>query len=150
MSGKGQQFTGNLFKYKCTISGDGRDTKWIFCKVPEDRMVANVVPLFKKGCKEKSGNYRFVSLTLVLGELLEELRCQVEVAQDISETSSGILRTVLVALLWKDIIKLERMQKRFTRIRRKGHQIRNSNFDIFFTDAARSAELFQQLLRIAR
>eukprot|EP00061_Rhincodon_typus_P003595 g20472.t1 len=31
-------------------------------KVPEDWRVVNVVPLFKKDCKEKPGNYRPVSL----------------------------------------------------------------------------------------
>ena len=38
-------------------------------EVPEDWSVANVVPLFKKGCREKSGNYRPVSLTSVVGKL---------------------------------------------------------------------------------
>ena len=39
--------------------------------MPEDWRVANVVPLFKKGCREKPGNYRPVSLTSVVGKLLE-------------------------------------------------------------------------------
>lgn len=34
--------------------------------------VANV-PLFKKGCKEKPGNYRPVSLTSLVGKLLERI-----------------------------------------------------------------------------
>eukprot|EP00061_Rhincodon_typus_P002059 g16509.t1 len=33
---------------------------------PEDWRVANVVPLFRKGCKEKPGNYRPISLTYVV------------------------------------------------------------------------------------
>jgi len=40
-------------------------------EVPEDWTVANVVPLFKEGCREKPGNYRPVSLTSVVGKLLE-------------------------------------------------------------------------------
>ena len=40
-------------------------------EVPEDWRVANVVPFFKKGCREKPGNYRPVSLTSVVGKLLE-------------------------------------------------------------------------------
>eukprot|EP00061_Rhincodon_typus_P014192 g41064.t1 len=35
-------------------------------EVPEDWRVANIVSLFKKGCKEKLGNYRPVSLTSVI------------------------------------------------------------------------------------
>ena len=34
-------------------------------EVLEDWRVANVVPLFKKGCREKPGNYRLVSFTSV-------------------------------------------------------------------------------------
>ena len=40
-------------------------------EVPEDWRVANVVPLCKKGCREKPGNYRPVRLTSVVGKLLE-------------------------------------------------------------------------------
>ena len=38
-------------------------------EVPEDWRVANVVPLFKKGCREKPVNYRPVSLISVVGKL---------------------------------------------------------------------------------
>ena len=41
--------------------------------VPEDWRVANVTPLFKKGGREKTGNYRPVSLTSVVGKLLESV-----------------------------------------------------------------------------
>uniref|UniRef100_A0A4W3GB81 Reverse transcriptase domain-containing protein n=1 Tax=Callorhinchus milii TaxID=7868 RepID=A0A4W3GB81_CALMI len=41
--------------------------------VPEDRRVANVTPLYKKGQKDKLGNYRPVSLTSVVGKLLEQI-----------------------------------------------------------------------------
>ena len=43
----------------------------VMAEVPEDWRVANVVPLFKKGCREKPGSYRPVSLTSVVGKLLE-------------------------------------------------------------------------------
>lgn len=33
--------------------------------------MANVIPLFEKGCGEKTGNYMLVSLTSVVGNLLE-------------------------------------------------------------------------------
>ena len=41
--------------------------------VPEDWRVASVVPLFKKGNRYNPGNYRPVSLTLVVGKLLERV-----------------------------------------------------------------------------
>ncbi|PJG57315.1 hypothetical protein [Aeromonas cavernicola] len=41
--------------------------------VPEDWRVANVTPLFKKGGREKTGNYRPVSLTSVVGKMLESV-----------------------------------------------------------------------------
>jgi len=40
-------------------------------EVPDDWRVAHVVPLFKKGSKRNPGNYRPVSLTSVVGKLLE-------------------------------------------------------------------------------
>ena len=41
--------------------------------VPADWKVANVSPLFKKGGREKTGNYRPVSLRSVLGKLRESI-----------------------------------------------------------------------------
>ena len=40
-------------------------------EVPDDWRIAHVVPLFKKGSKSNAGNYRPVSLTSVVGKLLE-------------------------------------------------------------------------------
>ena len=40
-------------------------------EVPEDWRIANVVPL--KGSKDNPGNYRPVSLTSVVGKLLEKI-----------------------------------------------------------------------------
>ena len=42
-------------------------------EVPEDWRIANVVPLFKKGIRDNPGNYRPVSLTSVVGKLLEKI-----------------------------------------------------------------------------
>uniref|UniRef100_A0A8C5Q884 Reverse transcriptase domain-containing protein n=1 Tax=Leptobrachium leishanense TaxID=445787 RepID=A0A8C5Q884_9ANUR len=41
--------------------------------VPEDWKFANVVPIYKKGSREESGNYRPVSLTSVVGKLMETM-----------------------------------------------------------------------------
>ena len=42
-------------------------------QVPEDWRVVNVTPLFNKGSREELGNYRPVSLTSVVGKVLETL-----------------------------------------------------------------------------
>ena len=41
--------------------------------VPTDWKTANVTPLFKKGGRQKAGNYRPVSLTSVVGKMLESI-----------------------------------------------------------------------------
>ena len=41
--------------------------------VPADWRVANVFPLFKKGGREKIGNYRPFSLTSVVGKMLKSI-----------------------------------------------------------------------------
>jgi hypothetical protein len=41
--------------------------------VPEDMKVANVTPIYKKGPKDIPGNYRPISLTSVIGKLLESV-----------------------------------------------------------------------------
>ncbi|KAK4830060.1 hypothetical protein QYF61_008398 [Mycteria americana] len=46
---------------------------WLTGEVPADWRLANVTPIFKKGRKEDPGNYRPVSLTSVLGKLMEQI-----------------------------------------------------------------------------
>lgn len=49
------------------------DQSWWLGEVQEDWWKANVIPLFKKGKKEDTGNYRLVNLTLISGEVMEQL-----------------------------------------------------------------------------
>jgi len=44
---------------------------WLTGEVPDDWRLANVMPIYKQGWKEDPGNYRPVSLTLVLRKILE-------------------------------------------------------------------------------
>ncbi|KAK4814395.1 LOW QUALITY PROTEIN: hypothetical protein QYF61_018154 [Mycteria americana] len=46
---------------------------WVTGEVPVDWRLANVTPIYKKGRKEDPGNYRPVSLTLVLGKVMEQI-----------------------------------------------------------------------------
>ncbi|MEE6528456.1 hypothetical protein FKM82_030771 [Ascaphus truei] len=41
--------------------------------VPQDWRKADVVPIFKKGARSQAGNYRPVSLTSIVGKLMEGL-----------------------------------------------------------------------------
>ncbi|KAK4815254.1 hypothetical protein QYF61_023701 [Mycteria americana] len=46
---------------------------WLTREVPVDGRLANVTPMYKKGWKEDLGNYRPVSLTLVPGNMMEQI-----------------------------------------------------------------------------
>ena len=42
-------------------------------EIPEDWRLANVTPIYKKGCREDPGNYRPGSLTSVPGNIMEQI-----------------------------------------------------------------------------
>jgi len=44
---------------------------WLTVEVTDDWRIAIVTPIYKKGQEEDPGNYRPVSLTLVLGKIIE-------------------------------------------------------------------------------
>jgi len=44
---------------------------WLTRDVPADWRLANVMPIFKKGQKDDPGSYRPISLTSVLGKVME-------------------------------------------------------------------------------
>ncbi|KFO08414.1 hypothetical protein N312_12968, partial [Balearica regulorum gibbericeps] len=46
---------------------------WLTGEVPVDWRLANVTPIYKKREKEDPGNYRSVSLTSVLGNVMEQI-----------------------------------------------------------------------------
>jgi len=47
------------------------ERSWRTGEVPEDGRKATVTPVFKKGKKQDPGNYRPVSLTCILGKVME-------------------------------------------------------------------------------
>ncbi|GAB0184022.1 hypothetical protein GRJ2_000867500 [Grus japonensis] len=48
---------------------------WLTGEVPDDWQLANVTPIYKKGQKKDPGNYRPVSVTLVLGKIWSSSPC---------------------------------------------------------------------------
>jgi len=49
------------------------EKSWRMAVVPEKWLTAKVTPVFKMGKKENPGYYRLVSLTSILGKLMEQL-----------------------------------------------------------------------------
>jgi len=54
---------------------------WLIGDVPLDWRLANVTLIYNKGCKEDLGNYWTVSLTLVLGKVMEQILWSVTMKQ---------------------------------------------------------------------
>ncbi|GAB0208076.1 mitochondrial enolase superfamily member 1 [Grus japonensis] len=70
---------------------------WLTGEVPDDWRLANVMPIYKKGWKEDPGNYRPVSLTSVLGKIMEwfilsALTRQVQDNQGIRPSQHGFMK----------------------------------------------------------
>ncbi|KAK4817127.1 hypothetical protein QYF61_002396 [Mycteria americana] len=66
-------------------------------EVPDDWRLANVTPIYKKGQKEDPGNYRPVSLTSVLGKIMEwfilsALNRHVQANQGIRPSQHGFMK----------------------------------------------------------
>jgi len=57
------------------------ERSWRMGEVPEDWRKAYVTPVFRKGKKEDTGNYRVVGLTSVPGKVMEQLILDVTIKQ---------------------------------------------------------------------
>jgi len=57
------------------------ERSWRTGEVPEDWRKVHITPIFKKGKKEDPGNYRSVSLTSILGKMMEQLILEVIIKQ---------------------------------------------------------------------
>ncbi|KAK4830972.1 hypothetical protein QYF61_014431 [Mycteria americana] len=70
---------------------------WLTGEVPDDWRLASLMPIYKKGRKEDPGNYRPVSLTSVLGKIMERfilsvLNRHVQANQGIRPSQHGFMK----------------------------------------------------------
>ncbi|RMC19052.1 hypothetical protein DUI87_03656 [Hirundo rustica rustica] len=77
---------------------------WLTGEVPDDRKLANVTPVHKKGGREDHGNYRPVSLTSVPGKIMEQfilslITQNLQNGQGLKSTSVGRGRPCLTNLI---------------------------------------------------
>ncbi|KAK4830657.1 hypothetical protein QYF61_012537 [Mycteria americana] len=86
---------------------------WLTGEVPADWRLANVTPIYKKGQKEDPGNYRPVSLTSVLGKLMEQINLSaitqhVQDNQMIRPSQQGFMkgRSCLTNLIYDKVTRL--------------------------------------------
>ncbi|GAB0195797.1 mitochondrial enolase superfamily member 1 [Grus japonensis] len=84
---------------------------WLTGEVPDDWRLASVMPIYKKGQKEDLGNYRSVSLTSVLGKVMEQfilgaLTKRVQDNQGIRPSQHGFMkgRSCLTNLIFYDLV----------------------------------------------
>jgi len=67
------------------------ERSWRTGEMPEDRRKGSVTPIFKKGKKEDPGNYRPVSLTSILGKMMEQLILEVITSKWRKRRLSGVV-----------------------------------------------------------
>ena len=67
------------------------ERSWRTGEVPEDWRKASVTPVFKKDKKEDPGNYRPVSLTCILGKVMEQLILEAIIKQVEEKKLSGVV-----------------------------------------------------------
>ena len=75
-SGPDEEYPRTLWETREEIAGplaEIFESSIVTGEVPEDWRMANVVPLFKKGCRAKPGKYTLVNLTSVMGKLFESI-----------------------------------------------------------------------------
>ncbi|KAK4825484.1 hypothetical protein QYF61_027639 [Mycteria americana] len=77
---------------------------WLTGEVPVDWRLANVMPIYKKGQKEDPGNYRPVSLTSVLGKVMEQITlsaiCLVPLAPQVTTMFETLTLSVSHTITW--------------------------------------------------
>jgi len=88
-----RELTEELAKAHSVIS----QQSWPTGEVPDDWRIASTTPVYKKGWKEDTGNYRPVSLSLVLGKIMEQfirsvLTGHVEDNQGIRPSQHGFMK----------------------------------------------------------